>query len=262
MAGTLERSERRGDARIGVCHGGGHNVSREGGIVASAVIHMQDQAQIQDHGLQLGVRAISAQELQNILRHGTMVQRRMNGERTAVVVVMIGLIRIDRQHREEADQLQTLTEYIGQRDIVRLVVIGIQCQNRAGQTVHHIAARRLHDHVAHKILRQGTIENQQLLKVRQLLFCRKLSEHQEIGDFLKSEPVVRDDTIHQVFDGIPAVIKMPVIRHLVPVRILLLGAHLTDIGETCKHTLAVQVTQTALDIQLRIKGIVYFVIAL
>ena len=40
-------------------------------------------------------------------------------------IMIVCLITVDRQHRKNADKIQTLTEDIRQRSIIRIMIIGI-----------------------------------------------------------------------------------------------------------------------------------------
>ena len=68
MAGSLQGTKRRRKDGIAVRPGGCHNSVREGGVVAAAMLHVQDEADVKKPCFQLGVFAVLSQHLQNVLR--------------------------------------------------------------------------------------------------------------------------------------------------------------------------------------------------
>ena len=67
VLGALEGAQRRRDGRIGVGAGGRDDVGGEGGVVAAAVLHMEDEGEVEDPGLQFGVLLVRAEHPQEIL---------------------------------------------------------------------------------------------------------------------------------------------------------------------------------------------------
>ena len=65
----------------------------------------------------------------------------------AVMIVAVGLVAVDGQHRAEADELQALTQDVWQGNIVCTVVVGIQGQNAAGEGIHHILTAVSYTHL-------------------------------------------------------------------------------------------------------------------
>ena len=57
----------------------------------------------------------------------------------AVVIVAVGLVAVHRQQGEQGDQLHALAQHVGDGNIFRILVIGIQGEHTAGQGVHHVA---------------------------------------------------------------------------------------------------------------------------
>ena len=51
-------------------------MGRERGVVAAAVIHMQDECGVQRLGLQFREVSVRTQDMQNILRKAAVLQRR------------------------------------------------------------------------------------------------------------------------------------------------------------------------------------------
>ena len=126
-----------------------------------------------------------------------------------VVIVLVSVIAVDREHGEHADQVDTLAHHVGQGNIVRVMVIGVEGQNAAGQGVHHIPARRLHNHIPYKIPGQGPLGRQNLLELFQLFFVRQRPEQNQVGHFLKPHPVFRQKTLGQLVDINAPVVQFP-----------------------------------------------------
>ena len=93
---------------------------------------VEDQGDIQDFGLQLGILAVWPQNAQDVFRRGQLGVRLVDKEALAVVVVAVGLIAVYRQERDQADQLHALAQHIGKGSIICPVVVGIQGQHAAG----------------------------------------------------------------------------------------------------------------------------------
>ena len=62
--------------------------------------------------------------------------------------------------------------------IIRRIVIGIERQYAAGQGIHHVRARRLHNDIPDKRGGQGAVIGQQRLKILQLPLVGQLAEQQ------------------------------------------------------------------------------------
>ena len=70
--------------------------------------------------------------------------------------MVVRLIAIDGQHRENRNQVNALAKHIRKGGIICVVVVRVQDQNASGQSVHHILGRRFNN-VTHKVLRQGLL---------------------------------------------------------------------------------------------------------
>ena len=154
------------------------------------------------------------------------------------MVMAVSLITVDGQKWEQADQLQTLAEHIGQGYVVGPLIVGIQRQNAPGKGIHHIAAGRLHDNIPHKAGGQRTVAGEQGTELFELGSVGKLVEQKKIGDFLKAEAVSPGEAVHQILYVIPAVKEASMLRHLHTVHDFL-GAHIRHIGQACQDALAV-----------------------
>mgnify|MGYP000122785709 FL=1 len=71
--------------------------------------------------------------------------------------MVVRLIAINGQHRENRNQVNALAKHIRKGGIICVVVVRVQGQNASGQSVHHVLGRRFHNNVTHKVLRQGLL---------------------------------------------------------------------------------------------------------
>ena len=208
------------------------------GVVTAAVLHVQDQGDIQDLRLQRRIAAVRAQNVQNILRGGQFGLGLVYVQALSVMVVTVCLIAVDRQHREKGDQLQTLSEYVRQGRVVRPVVVGVEREHASGKRVHHVVAGRFHDDIAYKAGGKRTVTGQQTGKLCQFVPVRQLIEQKQISHFLKAEAVLACKTIDQILNVVAAVEETAVCRDLYTVHDLT-GAHVGDIGQAGKDALTV-----------------------
>ncbi len=110
---------------------------------------------------------------QNILRHGQFFLRCINIQ-IFTHSIIISKIAVNHKHRKLTDQIQTLAEYIRNACIIRFIIVRIQLKNTSCNTVHHITARCLHDHVTHKIRWKHPSVSYHILKILKFLLIRKL----------------------------------------------------------------------------------------
>ena len=113
----------------------------------------------------------------------------MNYKTLPAVKMLIRLITVYRQHREGRYQMKTLPQDIFGGNIIRVIIIGIECQYTAGKNVHHIPPRRFHNHIPYKGFRQTAEFGQHFFKTVQLLFVRQFGKKQQICNLLKTETV-------------------------------------------------------------------------
>ena len=115
---------------------------------------MNDQALIQNPCLKIRIGSIVPQHPENILGRRQRLARIPDNQGTVIVVMLVRMIIVNGNHRHDTDQVQRLPENILDRRIVRILVIGIQCQDRPLHAVHDVLARRLQYDITHKLGRQ------------------------------------------------------------------------------------------------------------
>jgi len=124
--------------------------------------------------------------------------------------MIVGLKAVHRKHGKYGDQGQALPQYIGQGRVVRRVVIRVQSQHAPGQGIHHIPAGSLHDYIPDKILGQGLLRLQDLVKLPQLGLRGKFAEQQQIRCLFKSHPALAQKSPDQIHNVNSPVVKLAV----------------------------------------------------
>ena len=225
----------------------------EGRVVAAAVLRVEHERHVEHAGLQGGVLAVRAQDAQDVLRRRKLWVGRVDIEALPLVVVVVGLVAVDRQQREERDKLEALAQHVGDADVVGAVVVGIEGEHAAREGVHHVAARRLHDDVAHKAGRKRAVTGEQGREILQLPFAGKLPEEQQVDGFLETKPLFADESGDEVLDVDAVVEELALTGDGRTALVHHAGLDFGDLGESRKHALAVDVAQAAFHVQFLIQ---------
>ena len=248
VLGPLQTGKCRRNNRVGVRPRGSHHTGGEGGVVAAAVLHVQQQGNIQHVGLQIGVLPVGTQHLEQVLGGGKLGPRPVNVHAAVALIVMVGMVSVDRQHGENTDQLDALLQLGLQIALADIVVIAGQGQHTAGQGIHQILAGRLHDDIPHKVGGQVPAFGQTILEGFQLGFVGQIPQQQQIGRLLEGIALAPQSP-DQVIDVVAAIPQLAVAGYLLAVA-LLEGINAGNVGDARQHPLAVLVAQTPLDVIL------------
>ena len=248
MLGALQAGKRRRDDGVGVRPGRGDDAGREGRVVAAAVLHVQQQGNVQHVGLEVGVLLVGTQHLQQVFRRGQARVGAVDVHAAAALIVIVGVVAVDRQHRENADELDALFQLGLQVGLANVVIVAGQRQHAAGQRVHQVVTGGLHDDIAHKVCRQVAAFGKAGGEALELLFVRQVAEQQQIGRALKRIALAAQ-TADQVIDVVAAVPELALAGNLLAVA-LLKGVDAGNVRDARQHALAVFVAQTALDVVL------------
>ena len=101
-------------------------------------------------------------------------------------------------NRELGHQADALTHDVLDRRLVRVAVVGIQRERRAGELVHDVAARRAHDHILGEVVRQRALQTDDVLELLELAARRQLAAHEQIADLLEAEAVLALETVDEI----------------------------------------------------------------
>ena len=134
-----------------------------------------------------------------------------------------------------------------------MLIVGIECEDAAGQRVHHVLAGSLHDDVPHKVDGERPVACQQFLELGKLFFGGKFSEQKEVDDLLKREVVVFREALDERFHIVSAVAEDAVDLCVDAVDDLV-APDFGDLRKAGQDTFTVAVAQSALDVVLGIES--------
>ena len=150
----------------------------KGRVVAAAVLHVQHQRQVKHPRLQRRILLVRAQQAQDIAGGGQLFTGVMDVHAAAALIMVVGVVGIDRDQREDRHQHEALAQDVGQRQVVGAVVVGREGQDAAREHVHHVVGGRFHDNVADEIGRQRAPAGEQLAEPAVLLLVGEPPENQ------------------------------------------------------------------------------------
>jgi len=176
VARPLQTADGRGNGRVGIRPRRGEHTAGERGIVAAAMLGVQNQADVQQLRLLAGEAAVEAHRGKDVFGKRHPVDRRMKKQALVVVIALFHLIGVDHNRRNARNQFNGLPDDVFQRHILRQLVVAVQRQHAAGQLIHNIRRRRLDDHILDKALRQLAVLLQQAREAGKLLRRRQIAE--------------------------------------------------------------------------------------
>ena len=201
VLGAFQGGHSRRDGGIGVGTGGGDDTGGEGGIVAAAVLHVENQRRVQDLRFRGGVFFVGAKHHQKIFRCGKGGVRPVNDHAVHIFIVVVGMVSVNGQQREFGDQLDALPEGIADAGVDGALVVGRQRQNAPGHGVHDVLAGGFHDDVPGEVGGERPALTQQPPEFFRGGAVRHLSHEQKIGDLFVAKlrfPKAADQVFHPV----------------------------------------------------------------
>ena len=235
--------------------GGGDDVGGEGRVVAAAVLGVQDQRQVQRLRLEPGVAPALAREHEDVLGGRLRRVGVADHQRAAVVVVGLRLVGVGGDGRNRADEVNGLREAGLERQVVGrgAGVIGVGEEHRAGERIHEVLRRVLHDRVLLEAVGELAVGADAVLPVDELTRRRQLAEEEQVRGLLVAEPVLAAVGLHDVAHVDAAVVQLA--RHRAPLAFVHhVAVHVADCGKPHQHTDAGVVAQTPLDPVLAVEG--------
>ena len=145
-------------------------MGREGRVVTAAVVHVQEQAGVKHAGFCFCVVPVRAEDVQEVLRKGAVRERRDDVKRAVALLMLVGIVPVHRELRETGDEFEALPHDAGQRDIVALLIVGIEGEHAAGERVHDVERRFLHDDVSYESCGQLAVLRKRLGKHLEFFF--------------------------------------------------------------------------------------------
>ncbi len=167
----------------------------------------------------------------------------MEVETFAMVVGPFCLKTISYQGGEISDQIDGLPQNIGNGQIIRIFVVGIQGENTSRQLVHHVSARGNQDHVSGKSRREFAPGSQGGAVRVQLFLGGQLSEEKQVAGFFVAETVLFSYVFHQVIDINAPVIQLTFRGHFFIVFVDGVSDNLSNFGKPYNNTCAIGISQ-------------------
>ena len=172
----------------------------------------------------------------------------MDEQAVVIMVVLEGLVAIDRQEGELGDELEALAEDIGGGDIVGILVVGVQRQDTAGEDVHHVLTGGLEDHIPHEGGGQGAVGRQLVTEGGQFLAVGESGEQEQEHGLLKPRATLLGKAADKVPHVNSAVVELAITGDDIAIGIPILGFDEGHLGEACHNAVAVDIAQTPLDV--------------
>ena len=193
-----------------------------------------------------------AEHPQDVLCRGQVGVGAVDVHAVVVLIVVVGVVAVHRQHGELGDQPDALADGVAQVAIDLVVVAG-QGEDASGHGVHDVLGGGLHDHVPGEVGGQGTAVAEDAGELLQLLGVGQVAEEEEVGDLLKPK-LVGAQAADEVFDVVPPVEQLALAGHPLAVHILE-GDDLGDVGQARQDPHAVDVPKPPVHAVLPEEGV-------
>ena len=249
VARALERADGRGVGGIRIGGRGGQYAAGKRGVVAAAVLGMQHEHHVEQHGFVAGECHAAAQHLQDGLGGGETGRgmRYMN-----LGAAALG----DRGHMREGGDAGETGEH-GDGDIdfvlgcngVGLGVEGVEQQHGALKHIHDARRHRGHGELADVFVAQVPKSTQTSAKTVKLFLGGQRARNEQIGDLFVAVAVLGLGVVDQILDAVATKREFALIGHDLTVD-LVVAVHIRDASEARDHARAVGIAQAALDIVL------------
>ena len=255
VARALEGADRRSVGGVGIRGGTGQHAAGEGGVVAAAVLGVEHEHDVEQHGFAAGEVVVPAKHLQDSFRCGELGVGR-GDERAAALLAgdreRMGHGGDARQAGEHGDGDVDLV--LG-RDVVRLGIEGVQQQHGAHEHVHDGAGDRGDGELRHVAIGDVAVCAQARLKVRELVYVGQGAGDEQVGDLFVTKAALRLRAIDKVLDAVTAKRQLALVRNQLAVHDVV-AVDVADAGEAGHHAGTVRVAQAALDVVLFVEAFV------
>ena len=243
----FQRGKRGRHRRVRVGARRRDDACREGGVVSAAVLHVEDQRRVERLRLDLGVAAVRAEHPEEVLRGGELRIRMMDVHALVFVVMVVGVVAVRRDHREDRDQPDGLADVVPDRVDFGVLVVGRERQDASRHRVHDIGRRGFHDHVPREVGGKLPGFADVSFEFGFLFFVRIRSEQKQVRRPCETE-LVRADGIDDPVDPVAAVPEFSFAGLHLAVFVRLERNDLRDPGESREDALSVQVTESPIDV--------------
>src|SRR5690554_1554281 len=197
---------------------------------------MQNQGQIKEVGLQLGIAVTSLKHVEEVLGQTQSGFGVTNNERLALERVPHPKVGVSHNHREAGYETDRLSYEVFGTVIFRLVVVGIQTQYGTRQHIHNALAPQGENEVLGKGEVEFLLDFNHVGEAFQLLFIGQFSRQQQIGHFFKTVATVALKTVHQVLYLVAPVVQLSVLgeRHPIDIPRITHRSEERRVGKECR----------------------------
>ena len=231
VAEALQRAHGGGDGGIEVRPGGGEDPAGEGGVVAAAVLRVEDHAKVQKLGLVVVEFRVLAQGVEEVLGHAQIRPGPVEVKAVLVEIMPLGGVGVGHDGGRPGHHAEGFEELVFQTSVLRLAVVGVEGQDAAGQLVHDVLVGGAEDHVLGEITGQLAPPGHEDLEILQLGERGQLAEEEEVHRLLKAEAVLPDTALNQILDADAPVEEPPLPGNLFPV-LQVVAVHVADAGDS------------------------------
>ena len=126
---ALQGTDSCGDGGVDIRLRGGKHTRGKCGVVTAAVLCVEHHAKVEQLGFLVRELAILAQGIQNRLRRFVLRLERVEKHGLFIVMAALDLIGIRHDGRHTRNERDALAHVIFEREIVRVVIVGIERQN-------------------------------------------------------------------------------------------------------------------------------------
>ena len=246
VAEALQRAHGGGDGGIEVRPGGGEDPAGEGGVVAAAVLRVEDHAKVQKLGLVVVEFRVLAQGVEEVLGHAQIRPGPVEVKAVLVEIMPLGGVGVGHDGGRPGHHAEGLEELVLQRHVLRLAVVGVEGHDAALQLIHNVLVGGAENHILTEIAGELAPLGHEILELRQLGSRGQLAEEQQVHRLLKAKAVLGNALADEVLDADAPVEKLALLRDLLPVH-QVVAVHVADGGDAGHHAGAVGVPQTPHD---------------
>ena len=115
------------------------------------MLHMKDQCRIKNPGFQICIFLVRSEHVKNVFRRRTVGIRTVDIHTAIQIIMVIRMIPVNSQHREDTDKIHRLAENIFHGIIRNLIIVGGQRQHALRHGIHDILTGRLHNDISGKL---------------------------------------------------------------------------------------------------------------
>ena len=253
VAWALQGADGPGDGGVQVGPGGGEHPAGKGGVVAAAVLGVDDHAQVQELCLLGGKFVVVPHRPEEIFRHGQPRLGTVEVEAFVVVVVPFGGVGVGHDLGGPGHQDHGSPQFAGKRHVLGVIIVGVEGEHRPAQFVHHVGAGGLQDHVLGEHGRQVVVGLHEGLKVRQPLLGGQGAEEEQVGGLGVAEAALGGKALDELGHVDAPVDELAGHGHPLPV-LDVVAPDVGDLSDPGHHAGAVGVAQAPLDLPLVVGG--------